>query len=177
MLEKKKLAGKLVELVPMVKDDYERLYVAASDPEIWEQHPDALRYTPLGFTKFFRKLLATEIPYLIIDQQTRQVIGASSFYEFDTASSTVVIGYTFLTKNYWGGLYNREVKSLLLTHAFQEVDRVYFHVGKNNTRSKRALEKIGATPEDVLNQAQAEKLVYSISKSTFLNQPYQLGSH
>ena len=172
MLEKKKLAGKLVELVPMVKDDFEWVYLAASDPEIWEQHPDALRYTPLGFTKFFRKLLATDIPYLVIDQQTRQIIGATSFYAFDSSSNTVAIGYTFLTKDYWGGLYNREVKSLLLNHAFQKVDRVFFHVGKNNTRSKRALEKIGAIPDDALNQAAAEKLVYSIAKSTFLDQSF-----
>ncbi|MGO1596443.1 MAG: GNAT family N-acetyltransferase [Sphingobacterium sp.] len=174
MLEKKKLAGKLVDLIPMVKDDFERVYLAACDPEIWTQHPDTLRYTPLGFTKFFKKLLDTDIPYLIIDQQTQQVIGVSSFYEFDTISSTVVIGYTFLSKKYWGGQYNQEIKSLLLTHAFQQVDRVFFHVGKNNERSKRALKKIGAAPDEALNQKQVEKLVYSISKSTFLNQRHHV---
>lgn len=169
MLEKKQLNGTLISLIPMIKDDFEGLYVAANDPLIWEQHPDPLRYTPYGFTKFFKKLLSTEIPYVIIDRQTRQIIGASTFYDSDPKNRTVVIGYTFLSKEYWGGLYNHEIKSLMLSHAFQKADRVLFHVGSDNERSKRALEKIGATPVDPVHPSQkAERLTYSIVPDSFL---------
>jgi N-acetyltransferase len=56
----------------------------------------------------------------------------------------VEIGFTFLEREFWGGLYNRELKSLMLDHAFRFVDRVVFVVGENNLRSQKALEKIGA---------------------------------
>ena len=54
------------------------------------------------------------------------------------------IGWTFLETKFWGGAYNRELKSLMLDHAFRFVDRVLFVVGENNFRSQKALEKIGA---------------------------------
>ena len=54
------------------------------------------------------------------------------------------IGWTFLERAFWGGTYNRELKSLMLGHAFRFVDRVLFVVGENNIRSQKALEKIGA---------------------------------
>ncbi len=44
-----------------------------------------------------------------------------------------------------GGQYNREMKHLMLAHAFRFVQRVVFRVGPNNHRSQRALEKIGAS--------------------------------
>lgn len=61
-----------------------------------------------------------------------------------------MIGYTFLIKNCWGGAYNFETKHMLLEHIYQWVDTVYFTVGINNKRSRRAMEKIGGillTPE------------------------------
>jgi len=48
-----------------------------------------------------------------------------------------------LARNYWGGLYNRELKDLLLAHAFKFVENVVFLVGETNVRSQKATEKIG----------------------------------
>ena len=38
---------------------------------------------------------------------------------------------------------NRELKKLMLEHAFTFADQVWFHVGRENRRSRRAMEKIG----------------------------------
>jgi RimJ/RimL family protein N-acetyltransferase len=54
-----------------------------------------------------------------------------------------MIGYSFTSRNYWGGLYNREIKHLLLTHIYQWVDTAYFTVGAENVRSRKAMTKIG----------------------------------
>ncbi|MDB5440829.1 MAG: GCN5-related N-acetyltransferase [Caulobacteraceae bacterium] len=43
-----------------------------------------------------------------------------------------------------GGDHNRELKHLMLRHAFRFVERVVFKVGETNGRSRQALEKIGA---------------------------------
>ena len=55
------------------------------------------------------------------------------------------MGWTFLEREFWGGTYNRELKQLMLEHAFRFVDRVLFVVGEQNFRSQKALAKIGAS--------------------------------
>jgi len=50
----------------------------------------------------------------------------------------------FLARSCWGGPVNRELKNLMLEHAFRFVERVVFLVGPANHRSQRALEKLGA---------------------------------
>ena len=49
-----------------------------------------------------------------------------------------------MARKYWGGRYNREMKQLMLAHAFKFVENVVFFVGENNIRSQKATEKIGA---------------------------------
>src|SRR5205807_7448323 len=57
----------------------------------------------------------------------------------------VEVGWTFLEREFWDGTYNRELKQLMLEHAFRFVDRVLFVVGEQNLRSQKALAKIGAS--------------------------------
>ncbi|MGH7490668.1 MAG: GNAT family N-acetyltransferase, partial [bacterium] len=56
----------------------------------------------------------------------------------------VEIGWTFLTRSHWGGEYNREMKRLMLAHAFRFVRRVVFLIHPQNVRSQRSVEKLGA---------------------------------
>lgn len=82
---------------------------------------------------------------LIIDRASGDVIGSSRFYDFDLERKWICIGYTFLACAYWGGTYNGDLKRTMLRHAFaQEIDSVIFHVGEGNTRSRKAVEKLGA---------------------------------
>jgi len=60
-----------------------------------------------------------------------------------TPRSEVEIGWKLPARAYWGGVYNREMKELMLRHAFQYVRSVVFLVGPNNMRSQHAMEKIG----------------------------------
>ena len=73
------------------------------------------------------------------------MIGCSRYYEWNPDQREVAIGYTFLIRSHWGGATNRELKRLMLDHAFKWADVVWFHVGKSNMRSRRAMEKIGGT--------------------------------
>lgn len=164
MLERKTLSNDLVKLIPMIKNDYEWVFAAASDPAIWEQHPDSNRYTPVGFTRYFQKLIDTDIPYLIIDNKTDLVIGATSFYQYDRNEKSIAIGYTFLAKEYWGGEYNQSVKDLMINFAFEKLDTVIFHVAAENTRSQKALEKINAKKIHEIEEKSGLKYVYAIYK-------------
>jgi len=138
------LKGKLIELRPLAPDDWDDLFAVASDSLIWEQHPESDRYKEDVFRVFFRDALKSGGAFVFIDTKTQQIIGSTRFYGYDPEKSEIEIGWTFLARKYWGGRYNREMKKLLLAHAFQFVENVVFFVGETNLRSRKAMEKIGA---------------------------------
>ena len=138
------LTGDVVELRPLHEEDFPALYAVASDPLIWEQHPDPDRWTEPVFREFFRGAMESGGALVVLDRSDGRVIGSSRFAGYDEAKSEVEIGWTFLARSHWGGSYNREMKRLMLAHAFGFVRRVIFRVGPYNRRSQRALEKIGA---------------------------------
>lgn len=139
------LIGSLVSLRPLGRSDRDALHLAASDPLIWEQHPDPLRWRRDVFDRLFDKLLDSGGALVILDRADGRVIGTSSYYDLNPVDRSIAIGFTFLMRTYWGGKFNTEVKRLMLDHAFSVVDRVWFHVGPENRRSQLAMEKVGAT--------------------------------
>jgi RimJ/RimL family protein N-acetyltransferase len=138
------LAGNLVELRPLREEDFPALFAVASDPLIWEQHPQPDRCTEPVFREFFRGAMESGGAFLTLDRNDGRVIGSSRFAEYDEAKGEIEIGWTFLARSHWGGTYNREMKHLMLAHAFRFVQRVIFRVGANNMRSQHALRNIGA---------------------------------
>jgi len=138
------IRGALVLLEPLQAGDFEALYAVASDPLIWEQHPEHTRWQREVFTGFFQGAMQSGSALLIRDAVTGDVIGSSRFYEWDANACEVAIGYTFLARSHWGGGVNGELKRLMLDHAMRYAQRVWFHVGTANHRSRRALAKIGA---------------------------------
>ena len=138
------LRGELIELCPLRREDWNNLFAVASDPLIWEQHPESDRYKKEVFKIFFEGALDSGGAFVLIDTKTRQIIGSTRFYGYNPEKSEIEIGWTFLATKYWGGRYNAEMKQLMLAHAFKFVENVVFFVGENNFRSQRATEKIGA---------------------------------
>jgi RimJ/RimL family protein N-acetyltransferase len=139
-----RIRGLRVDLRPMTADDWEPLLVAASDPLIWEQHPEPDRWKPEVFRRYFDGGMASGGCLVVIDRTNGRIIGSSRYCNLDAAASEIEIGWTFLERTYWGGTFNREMKMLMLGHAFRFVDRVVFVVGEHNLRSQKALEKIGS---------------------------------
>ena len=138
------LKGELLELRPLATQDWDELFAVASDPLIWEQHPERDRYKEDVFRIFFRDAMQSGGAFVIIDRKTEQIIGSTRFYGYDPEQSEIEIGWTFLARKYWGGRYNAEMKRLLLKHAFKFVESVVFFVGEANLRSQKAMEKVGA---------------------------------
>jgi RimJ/RimL family protein N-acetyltransferase len=163
------LTGTLVELRPLRPDDFEALYAVAHDPAIWEQHPVRERYKEDVFRGFFREALESGGAFAIVDRGTGCIIGSSRYYGFDAERGEIEIGWTFLARAYWGGVYNRELKELMLRHAFQFVGRVIFLVGPQNFRSQRAMEKIGGVRAGVTRRepGERESVVFEITREAF----------
>jgi RimJ/RimL family protein N-acetyltransferase len=137
------LEGELIRLRPLREDDWDELFAVASDPLIWEQHPVSDRYQEEVFRGFFRDALESGGALIILDAKDGKVIGSSRFNAFDPEKREIEIGWTFLARAYWGGVYNKELKQLMLRHAFRFVKSVIFLVGPENWRSQKAVEKIG----------------------------------
>jgi RimJ/RimL family protein N-acetyltransferase len=162
------LEGELLELRPLREEDFAALYAVASDPLIWEQHPASDRYQEDVFKRFFRDAMDSGGALIAFDRATGQVIGSSRYHGYDSERSEIEIGWTFLDRRFWGGKFNREMKHLMLQHAFQFVDSVIFVVGPKNMRSQRALEKIGgALVGSRRDDTGRENLVFQIKADSF----------
>jgi len=164
------LKSDILELRPLRADDFEALFKVASDPLIWEQHPNSDRYKPDVFRKFFDEALQSGGALVVIDRKDDRVIGSSRFHCYDLVRSEIEIGWTFLARSHWGGAYNAELKRLMLAHAFKFVDNVIFFIGASNIRSQRALEKIGGMRVgSKLDPTGRENFIYRITDATGLS--------
>ena len=162
------LRGDRLEVRPLTADDWQALYAVASDSLIWEQHPARDRYQIEVFRTFFDEALASGSAFVVVDKANGLVIGSSRFHGYDEAKSEVEIGWTFLSRLYWGGIYNGELKRLMLEHAFRFVDSVIFIIGAKNMRSQRAVAKLGAVLTDETAEGRGDnRLVFRLTKAAF----------
>ncbi len=138
------LEGELVALRPLCADDFDELFAVAADPLLWEQHPDSERWREDVFRAYFDDHIASGGGLAVVDRATGKPIGATRYANYDPKASEVEIGWTFLARPYWGGVYNADLKRVMLAHAFRSVETVVFLVGAENMRSRRAVEKLGA---------------------------------
>ncbi|WP_160138746.1 GNAT family N-acetyltransferase [Chryseobacterium sp. c4a] len=161
------------QLIPLQQGDFESLYEVASDPKVWEQHPNKDRYQREIFENFFRGAIESEGAFKIVEKATGDVLGSSRYYNFDEKDSHIFIGYTFYGTKSWGKGINPKVKKLMLDYIFQYVDKVHFHIGKENFRSQKALEKLGGikiAEEEVAYFAEPTRtnFVYEIKKEDWV---------
>jgi RimJ/RimL family protein N-acetyltransferase len=167
------LVNDIVELVPLKQSDFEELYAVASDPLIWEQHPNPDRYKKEVFEVYFKGAIDSKGAFLIKNAKSGEVIGCTRFYDYNAEDKSILIGYTFFARSCWGKGINHAVKRLMLHYAFSYVDKVIFHVGALNKRSQIAMERLGAIKTGEVKVAyfgEATKLnfVYTIVKDKFI---------
>lgn len=168
------LENENVKLIPLNQADFEGVFAVASDPLVWEQHPNKDRYQREVFENFFKGAMESGGAFKIVDKESNEIAGSTRFYDFNPEDNSIFIGYTFYGRKFWGSKLNPQVKKLMLDYIFQFVDKVHFHVGKDNLRSQKAMEKLGAKKINEVNVAYAyepERLnvVFEIIKSDYLS--------
>ncbi|WP_051190518.1 GNAT family N-acetyltransferase [Kaistella palustris] len=178
------LENDLLKLQPLTANDFEKLYAVASDPEVWAMHPNKERYKREVFQNFFNGAFQSGGAFLILDKKSDEVLGSTRFYDYNEKEKTILIGYTFYGTKSWGKNINSSVKKMMLDYIFQFVDRVIFHVGKNNIRSVKAMNKLGAEnkgEEEVAYFGEDSKtnIIFEIKKEDWQRWTYndQLPAH
>ena len=143
-LQPNHLSNHLIRLEPLQPSHFNELYETASDPLIWEQHPNPNRYQKEVFESFFEGALASGGAFIVRDVDTGKALGSTRFYDLKPLDNEIKIGYTFFSRDCWGKGINRQVKTLMLNYAFIYIEKVIFHIGAQNIRSQIAIEKLGA---------------------------------
>ncbi len=165
------LQNNLVKLVPLQKNDFEKLYQVAQDPAIWASHPSPTRYKKEEFQFFFDGAVLSKTAFIIEETLTGNVIGSTRFYDIKNGES-VAIGYTFLATAFWQKGHNRAVKKLLIDYAFNQVSIILFHVGGTNLISQAAVQKLGAIKTAELTMESKGHALpyfeYSLTKESWL---------
>ncbi|MEY3820867.1 MAG: GNAT family N-acetyltransferase [Bacteroidota bacterium] len=166
-LQPNHLNNNSVLLEPLQVDHFEELYGVASDPLIWEQHPNPNRYQKEVFQTFFEGAITSGGAFIIRNADTGKAMGSSRFYDYSRINDEIKIGYTFFSRDCWGKGINKEVKTLMLNYAFIYVERVIFHVGALNIRSQNAMLQLGA-------KKIGEEIIAYFGESDRLNYVYEM---
>src|SRR5688572_21857554 len=70
------LQNDLIRIEPLKATDFETLYAVASDPLIWEQHPNPDRYKREVFETFFTGAMESGGAFLVYNNTNNEVIGS-----------------------------------------------------------------------------------------------------
>jgi RimJ/RimL family protein N-acetyltransferase len=165
------LTGEKTTLLPLKLSDFDKVYAVASDPLIWEQHPQRDRYKSEVFKTYFDGAIESKGALLIKDKTIEEVLGCTRFYFIAQKPKLVHIGYSFFSRKCWGKSINSEVKKLMLDHIFQFVDVVAFEVGVGNLRSQIAVQRLGAKEVERYNKSYVDSsgtvISYQLSKAVW----------
>lgn len=163
------LENEKIILYPLKEEDFEGLYSVASDPKIWEQHPNKDRWKKKVFRIFFEGAIQSKGAFKIIEKSTGKITGSTRIYNYNEKENSILIGYTFYDKEYWGKGINHAIKTMMLDYLFNYVSQVGFHVGAENKRSQIAISRLGAkkvAEQEIAYFGETAKLnfIYNLSK-------------
>src|SRR3546814_11508179 len=89
------LENELIVLQPLKASDFETLYAVASDPEIWQQHPNQDRWKKDVFHTFFEGPMPGGGAFMVVDNTTEMAVCSTRFYDYQPADNSMFIAYNF----------------------------------------------------------------------------------
>jgi len=150
------LSGQHVALVPLTPAHHDDLVEAVQDGQLWQLWYTAIPQPEGMATEIARRLdLQTRgsmCPFAVIDTASGKAVGMTTYMNIDAVNRRLEIGSTWYRKSVQRGPLNTEAKSLLLTHAFEQLAciAVEFRTHFFNHQSRRAIERLGAKLDGVL---------------------------
>ena len=143
-------------LRPLELTDFEALKAVAMDADLW-------RYTltraddAVSLAAYLRQAVegrqqGLRYAFAIIDRETGELAGSTSYYNVAETDQRLSIGYTWVGTKFQRSGLNRACKHLLLSHAFGALncERVELETDARNHKSRTAMGRMGATEEGLL---------------------------
>jgi len=152
------LEGQYVRLAPLTQAHAKPLIAAAADGDLWDSTVTIVpsRDTVADYIQaaLDGQAQGRELPFVIINKSSNQVVGTTRFYEIRPNDRAVAIGYTWLAESAQRTAVNTESKLLLLTHAFEHwrCNRVELITDVLNEQSRAAILRLGAKQEGILRK-------------------------
>ena len=149
------LQGRHVRLEPLGLGHVPALQAAGADEGLWTYFVWSFA-APEAMRRFVESALAdqqagTALPFAIVDLASGATVGSTRFGMIDRHHRRAEIGWTWLAPARQRGPLNTEMKYLMLRHAFESLGllRVEYKTDVLTEKSRRALERIGATQEGI----------------------------
>jgi RimJ/RimL family protein N-acetyltransferase len=124
-------------------------HACAEDGDIWEIY--ANNFGPDGFDDSIDRYTSNPNTRTFVLFDGDELAGMSSYLGIDPGRQVLEIGGTYYRPHLRGTGFNRRVKDMMLSRAFDcGIRRVEFRVDQRNARSQAAMKKLGAVREGVL---------------------------
>jgi RimJ/RimL family protein N-acetyltransferase len=121
----------------------------AEDRDIWQIY--ANNFGPVGFDDSIERYTSNPNNRTFVLFEGEELAGMSSYLGIDPNRQVLEIGGTYYRPKFRGTGFNRRVKDMMLSRAFDcGIRRVEFRVDIRNLRSQAAMKKLGAVREGVL---------------------------
>jgi RimJ/RimL family protein N-acetyltransferase len=167
-----------VRLRPLELADFEALKAVAFDAELWKftltRGDDAVSLAAYIRQAVEDRQQGRRYPFAIIDRETGELAGSTSYYNDVEADLRLSIGYTWVGTKFQRSGLNRACKHLLLSHAFCQLryERVELETDSRNQKSRTAMARMGATEEGTLRShritqggVRRDTVIFSIIRS------------
>lgn len=173
------IVNKRAMLRLMDANDVEKLFaIVEGNKEVWtyliakmESYQDMERYVETAVKRYEKGM---DLPFVVIDQKTNEVVGSTRLYSISNDNKTVELGQTWYHPSVQRTSVNTECKYMLLQYAFEELHmlRVQIKTDLRNEKAQRAIERLGAVKEGILRNERRlpsgyvrDAVVYSIIAS------------
>ena len=142
-----------IRLEPLSHDHAQGLKLATMDGELWQLNVTSAP-TPDSVNEYIDKALSdpNRLAFAVIDDNSNQVLGTTSYHDIMDTIGRVEIGYTWYAKSVQRTYVNTTCKVMLLTHAFETLNCavVGWRTDCLNFPSQKAIERLGAKKDGIL---------------------------
>nr|WP_321224360.1 GNAT family protein [uncultured Psychroserpens sp.] len=152
------LENERVLLTPLTIENYKELITIAQEKDLIYYSPSIIstKETLREYVKVALKGLDNKatLPFIIYDKQQKKFAGSTRFGLINWKNKVLHIGWTWIGHEFQGTGLNAHVKFLMLSYAFETLmfEKVEFRIDQRNEKSKKAVEKLGASLEGILRK-------------------------
>ncbi|WP_397364880.1 GNAT family N-acetyltransferase [Olleya sp. R77988] len=147
-----------VKLIPLDLSNYKHIEAIATEKDLIYYSPSIIS-SPETLKTYVQTAVDglyhnTTLPFIIYDKLVQAYAGSTRFGIINHKNKVLHIGWTWIGHAFQGTGLNKNMKFLMLQYAFENLnfEKVEFRIDERNQKSRKAVEKLGATLEGVLRE-------------------------